>query len=229
MSTVAIIPARGGSKGIKDKNTKIVAGKPLIEWSISQALQSKLISKVIVSTDCTKIALCARNAGAEVPFVRPASLSDDYATTESVMMHFCDWLLDTDQKFENILLIQATSPIRAMGRIDDAIRFFEAGGYDSLLSVSPTHRFFWTNQNKPTASYDYFNRPRRQEISGDKRQFVETGSLYITKIDALLKNKNRLCGKIGMYITPESESYEIDSLLDLKVCESILLALEGEY
>lgn len=228
MSTVAFIPARGGSKGVPGKNIKVIAGKPLIAWSIEQAKQSALIDRVLVSTDSTEIAECAGRYGAEIPFLRPLEISGDTATTESAMLHCCNWLNENNLHFDNFLLIQPTSPIRSEGRFDDAIRFFEAGMYDSLVSVTPSHRFFWQQPESPRASYDYMKRPRRQDIPESQRNYMETGSFYLTRMDALQKSGNRLCGRVGMYLTPEEESYEIDSLLDFKICESILLALAGD-
>lgn len=227
MTTVAFIPARGGSKGVPGKNVKLIAGKPLLAWSIEQAKSASLIDKIVVSTDCPEIAACARQYGAEVPFMRPADISGDTATTESAMLHYCEWLSARGEKFDNFLLVQATSPIRAAGRFDDAIRFFEAEQFNSLLTVTPSHRFFWKNPSAPEASYDFMKRPRRQDIPESDRRYMETGSFYITRWDDLVSTRNRLCGKVGMYITPEEESYEIDSLVDFKVCESIMSALEG--
>ena len=227
MTTVAFIPARGGSKGVPGKNVKLIAGKPLLAWSIEQAKSASLIDKVVVSTDCPEIAACARQYGAEVPFMRPADISGDTATTESAMLHYCEWLSARGEKFDNFLLVQATSPIRAAGRFDDAIRFFEAEQFNSLLTVTPSHRFFWKNPSAPEASYDFMKRPRRQDIPESDRRYMETGSFYITRWDDLVSTRNRLCGKVGMYITPEEESYEIDSLVDFNVCESIMSALEG--
>ncbi|HDS0930928.1 cytidylyltransferase domain-containing protein [Pseudomonas sp. YQ_5] len=228
MATVAFIPARGGSKGIPKKNIRMLAGKPLIAWSIEQAKRSTLIDKVVVSTDCPEIAECALRFGAEVPFLRPSDISGDTASTESAMLHYCDWLVSHDEKFDNFLLIQATSPVRADGRFDDAIRFFKEGQFNSLLTVSPSHRFFWKNPASPQASYDFMSRPRRQDILESERNYLETGSFYITRLDDLIKTRNRLCGRIGMYITPEDESYEIDSLMDFNICECIMLGREAK-
>ena len=138
------------------------------------------------------------------------------------MLHFCEWAGAHGHAFDNLLLIQATSPIRAAGRFDDAIRFFDAGGYDSLLSVTPSHRFFWQKPAAPKASYDHMNRPRRQDIREEERLYMETGSFYITRREMLMQTRNRLCGKIALYSTPEEESYEIDSLVDFSVCETLL-------
>ena len=90
------------------------------------------------------------------------------------------------------------------------------------MTVSLSHRFTWKNPSNPSASYDFMNRPRRQDIKEEDQEYLETGSFYITKTELLVKNNNRLVGKVGMFETPEDESYEIDSLVDFKVCEEIL-------
>ena len=222
MKTIALIPARGGSKGIPKKNIKSLAGKPLIAWSIEQAKKSYQIDDIYVSTDCEEIASIAKKHNAKVPFLRPAELSSDEASTESVMIHFCEYLNSHNIDYDNLLLIQATSPIRAPIRFDDALTFFNEGNYDSLVTATPSHRFFWKNPEAPKSDYDIFNRPRRQDIKEEDRTYMETGSFYITTRKSFNKYKNRLCGKVGVYITPESESYEIDSQLDFDICESIL-------
>ncbi len=222
MSIVAFIPARGGSKGVIQKNIKLLAGKPLIAWSIEQALASNLITRVIVSTDCPEIARVAKEYGAEVPFLRPDSISGDKATTESAMLHCCSYLKEKNEFPELFILVQATSPIRSVNQFDNAILYFKRNNYDSLLTVSPSHRFTWKNPSNPSASYDFTNRPRRQDIKEVDQEYLETGSFYITKTELLVEAENRLVGNIGMFKTPEEESYEIDSLVDFKVCEEIL-------
>ena len=181
MKTVAIIPARSGSKGLPKKNIKLIAGKPLIAWSIEHARMSKLIDEVYVSTDCSNIAEVSKNYGANVPFLRPDNISNDFSTTESVVDHFCDFLHNKQSNYENILLVQCTSPIRAKNRFDDAINNFSTRKLDSLVPVSQTHRFLWKNFDQPCPSYDFERRPRRQDLIGSEKQFVETGSFYLFK------------------------------------------------
>jgi CMP-N,N'-diacetyllegionaminic acid synthase len=222
MSTIAFIPARGGSKGLHKKNIKMLAGKPLIAWSIEQALKSSLIDRVIVSTDCLEIAEVAREYGAEVPFIRPPDISHDTATTESAMLHCCNYLEARNELPNIFVLVQATSPVRSEGQFDNALLYFHKKNYDSLLAVSASHRFTWKKLPESIASYDYMNRPRRQDIKLEDVEYLETGSFYITKTELLIESKNRLVGKIGMFETPEDESYEIDTLVDFIICEEIL-------
>ena len=222
MKTAAFIPARSGSKGLPNKNIKMIAGKPLIAWSIEQARASKLVEKVFVSTDCPEIAELSKSYGATVPFLRPKNLSSDIATTESVINHFCEFLKQNELFYENLLLIQCTSPVRATHRFDDAINYFCKKRLDSLVSVTESHKFFWKNFEKPTASYDYRSRPRRQDIKRVDQSFVETGSFYIFKIEKFLEENNRICGQHGLYLTPEDESFDIDSIIDFSLCEIIL-------
>ncbi|WP_418641892.1 cytidylyltransferase domain-containing protein [Vibrio chaetopteri] len=222
MSVIAFIPARGGSKGVKNKNIKMLAGKPLIAWSIEQALDCDLIDRVIVSTDSYEIADIARKYGAEAPFMRPAEISGDHATTESAMLHCCDYLESKDELPELFILIQATSPVRAKNQLRNAVLNFKSNEFDSMLTVSKSHRFTWKNMEEPSASYNYNMRPRRQDIAEADQEYLETGSFYIVKTNELIKSKNRLVGKIGLFETAEDESYEIDSEIDFIICEEIL-------
>ena len=124
-----------------------------------------------------------------VPFLRPAELAADTSTTESVMLHFCGWMRDHDVKADNLVLLQPTSPIRLPKTLTAAVEFFEHHNFDSLVSVSESHRFFWNRNSRGEAvsSYDYKNRPRRQDIKEVERLWVETGSIYISTIEGLIK------------------------------------------
>lgn len=213
---IAIIPARGGSKGIPGKNIKIFAGKPLIVHSIEQALSTPQIDAVYVSTDDDEIAKISKKAGAEI-INRPKEISGDTATTESAIEHTLSVLKG---KPDIIVLLQATSPLRPKSSIENAIDKFINGNYDSLLSVSPTHRFFWKiKDGQINAEYDYLNRPRRQDIKQEDIKYVENGSIYIFTREHFEKNGNRLGGKIGYIIFPEEYSYEIDNYSDFEFLE----------
>lgn len=224
---LAIIPARGGSKGIPKKNIKLLAGKPLIQWTIEHALNSKHVSRLIVSTDCEDIADISKKLKAEVPFVRPDDISSDTASTESVINHCLEWLsINENYQPDNIVLLQPTSPIRSLDAIDNAFDTFAQKQADSLLSVSKFFHFLWEDCKNPRPLYDFKNRPRRQDIEEKNIKLKENGSIYISTYDNFCKNKNRLGGKIETFIMDEVESLEIDTDLDFKIVETILRSFQ---
>ena len=141
---LAFIPARGGSKGIPNKNIKLFNGKPLIEWTIDSALKSKLISKVIVSSDSQKILSISKKLGAET-VLRPKNISGDFATTESAIKHY---IKNTKESFDTIVLLSPTSPIRKINDIDNAIKEFKSKKLDSCFSASILLDFLIWKLNK---------------------------------------------------------------------------------
>ena len=218
---IVFIPARGGSKGLLNKNIKEFAGEPLIVHTIDYAIKSKMVTEIVVSTDNGKISEISRDAGASI-IKRPSNISTNIATTEIAIEHF---LNSRVKKPDIIVLLQATSPLRPKGSLDEALRHFQKGGYDSLLSICPTHRFFWRvkDDNTAYAEYDYLNRPRRQEMKLEDVRFMENGSLYIFSREHFEKTGNRLGGKIGYVKWPEDYNIEIDTITDFKILEGIFL------
>jgi CMP-N,N'-diacetyllegionaminic acid synthase len=219
---IAIIPARGGSKGIPQKNIKMVAGKPLIAHTLEQSNDSIYIKKTVVSTDDPDIKKISEKFGALI-IDRPKKLSGDEATSVSALQHALEILSTIHHINPDLLvLLQCTSPIRNSSDIDNAIRQFISKNADSMLSVCPSHKFLWKKQGKTASSinFDFQNRPRRQDASP---QFVENGSIYICKPWVLKQYNNILGGIIDLYIMDESSAWEIDTPFDLYVVEQILL------
>lgn len=218
---IAIIPARGGSKGIPRKNIRLLCDKPLIAYTIEAALGSKYVDRVLVSTEDGEIAEIAKQYGAEV-IKRPLELATDSASTEPVLEHVVRYLEKTeDYRADIVVLLQPTSPLRNAGHIDEALETFFTSKYDSLLSVCLSHIFLWKLDRKGvySVSYDFRNRPRRQDRQPEYR---ENGAIYITKYDTLMNKHNRLGGKIGLYVMPDENSWEIDTEFDFRLCEQLV-------
>lgn len=220
---VAIIPARAGSKGIKNKNIIDFCGKPLLAWSVRQALITKEIKNVYISTDGEEIAEIANKYGAKVIW-RPDNLSGDSASSESALLHAVSKMPSVP---DTIVFLQATSPVRRLNDIGNAIAEFQEKRLDSLFSTTLLEDYcIWKNTDTKleSISYDYKMRGRRQER---EPLYLENGSLYIFKTKLLKKHGNRLGGKIGMYQMDRVCSYEIDSSEDISICEYFMRKLMG--
>jgi len=220
MNIIALIPARGGSKGIPKKNIKLFNGEPLVNHSIKYAKNCNFIDEIYVSTDDEEISLISSKAGASV-IKRPINISGDNATTESAIKHT---LKSLSKKPDIIVLLQPTSPYRPKDSLQEALNKFINNNYDSLLSISPTHRFIWSidKKNNLKASYDFLKRPRRQDLKKSEINFIENGSLYIFKYESFLLSENRLGGKIGYVEFDEEFSHEIDTYYDFKFLEGLV-------
>lgn len=223
MKVWAVIPARGGSKGIPNKNLAPLAGVPLLVHSIRTALECSQVERAVVSTDSDEIGAVALRHGAE--FVRrPAELSTDAAATEPALLHVLELARQEQRPLPDIVaLLQPTSPYRKPGTLDRCLAAMEAAGADSLLTACESHSFFWKRAGAlAEALYDYRRRPRRQDIPAAERWCRENGSVYLTRAELLLREKNRLGGRIGLHLMSEEESFEIDTPLDLLVAERIM-------
>ncbi len=222
MSVVCIIPARGGSKGLPKKNILPIAGKPLVAWSIEQALCSKTLGKnVFVSSDSPEILDVAKTFGAKA-IIRPNEISNDSSSSESALVHAYNEIKMQVPDIEYIVFLQPTSPVRSQDDIENAIQKIKADKADSLLSVQPLRDYFIWGKEHDTFSpqnFDYKNRKRRQEI---ETTYLENGSMYIFKPEILLKQNNRLGGKISVYEMDKVHSQQIDDERDLELCEYFL-------
>lgn len=224
MNVVCIIPARGGSKGIPDKNIKMIAGKPLIQWSIEHAVASRAINVgVYVSSDSDDILRVAEKAGA-IPLKRPDELSSDTATSESALKHA---ILEIRKSVhvDYVVFLQCTSPIRKHDDIDNALATMIEQDADSLLSVLKIKDYFvWQDKissfnGASSLNFDYKDRKRRQDLP---TQYLENGSIYIFKPQVLMNSNNRLGGKIALYPMEKFCSQQIDDDAEFMLCESIL-------
>ena len=226
MTILCVIPARGGSKGIPRKNVLPVAGRPLIEWTIQQALACGPHVRVVVSTDDDEIAEVARAAGAEVPFLRPAELAQDTTPTEPVVRHALEHHRATFGEPDAVMLLQATSPIRLPGTLDRAIKEFEESGADSMVGVVAQAPFLWWQGDPPRSDYDVARRPRRQDMTPADLLYRETGSVYLTRPTIYDMEDNRLGGRIALFVMDEIEGVDIDTDVDLALTEATLRDLD---
>ena len=211
----AIIPARGGSKGIPKKNIVDFHGYPLIYHSINYAKQSKLVDEVIVSTDSHEIKKIAEGYNSSI-VDRPENISRDDSSTELAIKHIINELNIHSDSI--IVLLQPTSPIRPIGVLDKMLVNFVNENFDSMVSISPCHPLNWKlKSHELICQYDYENRPMRQQFKKDDFIYDENGSVYIFNPKLIIKNNNRLGGKIGYEIFPEEFGRQIDTFLDLEI------------
>ena len=223
MKIYCIIPLRSGSKGIKNKNIKLLNNKPLAFYAINSAIKSKIFEKVIVATDSLNyiniLKRYSRNKKI-IYFERNKKNATAKSPTENVIFEILNSTTFIGKK-DLIMLIQATSPLIKPKYIIDARKYFLKKKFDSLFSAFSFQKFIWTNKknlNYPI-NYNYKKRPMRQSFG---QFFVENGAFYLFKVDKFLKLKNRLFNKIGVYIMPKKYSIDIDNLNDFKEAELIL-------
>ena len=219
MNIVCIIPARGNSKEVIDKNIINFCGKPLIAWSIEQALASNHITSVYVSSDSDKILNVSIKYGAK-EIKRPDILAQDESSSEEALVHAINEIERSDgNKIDLVVFLQGTSPLRSLGDIDGAINLFIKNNLDSLFSACDLKDLMvWKNVDSKLTSinYDYKNRERRQDM---QKQYGENGSIYLFKPKIIRESMNRLGGKIGTYVMDAWKIHEIDNKEDIGICE----------
>ncbi|WOO41425.1 acylneuraminate cytidylyltransferase [Rubellicoccus peritrichatus] len=220
--TLAIIPARSGSKGVHNKNIRDMCGTPLLGWTISAAIKSTKINRVLVSTDSEQYAQIAHKHGAEAPFLRPNTISNDTASSESALLHALNWLQEKEKYSpEFIVFLQCTSPLTLAEDIDRCVEKLISENADSALTVASSHTFLWKNLSSGAEGINHNKaiRLRRQDM---EPEFRETGAVYAMKTEGFLKHKHRFFGKTILSTVPPERSYEIDNESDWLVCESLL-------
>lgn len=221
MKILAIIPARGGSKGIRNKNTKLLASKPLIAYTIESASQAKL-DRIIVSTDNEKIASISKKMGAEVIW-RPAGISGDFDSSEAALLHAVDFLEKSEgYKADILVMLQCTSPLTLPEDIDGTIQILLDTNADSALAVTPFHYFLWQIDKKGCAVGINHNKDVRLLRQQNNQQYLETGAVYVMRLPKFKKAKHRFFGKTSMFVVPPERCLEIDEPSDLYIAEFLL-------
>lgn len=225
MNILGIIPARGGSKGIPKKNIKPLQGKPLLQYTIEAAKESELISRVILSSDDPEISGVAEKLGLEVPFLRPQELSQDDTPSLEVVKHALNYFADQNEIFDTVCLLQPTSPFRRPGLIDQAIKKFMCGKYDSLLSVREIPTEFnprWIFEEKEDlleiAKEDKII-TRRQDLP---KAYHRDGAIYLTRTEVIMEQNSLYGNKIGFIETTGDPYINIDGPEDWPKAEEIL-------
>jgi CMP-N-acetylneuraminic acid synthetase len=222
MSTIYLIPARGGSKGIKNKNIIEIGKLPLFVWSV---IHAKFLSKkddlIVVNSDNPKILEIAKALDV-LPIKRPKNISGDKSSTEETIFHT---LTEVEQlgHFRFLCLLQPTSPFRTKGTLRKLTNEFNADIYDSVLTVKSVHNLYWKNNKyaKPL----YSSRKMRQDFDN----YAESGMFYKSKISKIISSKNRVSGKTLLVENKEIESTEIDTQFDLKIANLLIHELEADW
>ncbi len=224
-SILAIIPARSGSKGLANKNIRLLFGKPLIVWTIEQAFASNHIDKIIISTDDEEIAEVSRKTGADVPFIRPKELATDETSSMDVVLHAIDWIEKFDKAYDLIILLQPTSPNRISEDIDNSIELIFHKNASSIVSVCKVdHHPHWSNTLPPDGCMVNFVRTEiayqnRQELSNFYRL---NGAIYLAYCDYLKTQKSFFGDETYAYIMPGERSIDIDCQIDFEFAEFLL-------
>jgi CMP-N,N'-diacetyllegionaminic acid synthase len=227
LRVVALVPARGGSKGIPRKNIRLLAGKPLLQYTIEAARSARLVDRIVLTTDDTEIAEVGRRLGIDVPFLRPVELAGDATPTLPVVEHALRWLEAAGDRFDAVAILQPTSPLRSATLIDDCIELLERSKADTVMTVLPVpaeHNPHWvffqdsagllrlsTGERAPIA--------RRQELPP---AFHREGSVYVTRRDVVLGEGAILGSRVMGFPVDPGRSVNLDETKDWERAERLL-------
>lgn len=226
MKTLGIIPARGGSKGVPGKNIKLLGGKPLLQYTLESAQASKLLSKVVLSSDDPLIIGTAQELGLEAPFLRPAELAQDDTPSLDVILHALQFFKDQGELFDAVCLLQPTTPFRREGLLDEALEKFSREAQDSLVSVREVPAEYnphWIFEEKDgqlkIATGDEEIIPRRQELP---KAYHRDGAIYLTRSQVVLEQHSLYGKSIGYIDTTGNPYVNIDTPEDWHQAEEFL-------
>jgi CMP-N,N'-diacetyllegionaminic acid synthase len=218
---LAVVMARGGSKGLPGKNLLPLAGRPVVAWSVAAARGSRLVDRTVLSTDDSAIAAAGREAGAEVPFLRPPGLATDAASIHDGVIHALD---QVGPGFDYVVMLQAASPMRMSVDIDRAIETCVAAAAPACLSVSPIEKVYWTftldsaGRLKPLLGAEWQTR-RRQDLP---QAYAPNGAVYVARIEWYRQNRIFLAPDTVAYVMPPERSFDIDTAMDMKIISALL-------
>ena len=223
---LAIIPARGGSERIPKKNILNLSGKPLISWTIEAALASEYIDDVVVSTDDNEILTIAKKYGAKVPFIRPDKFSSNDASSISVVLHAIEFFQKVDERYDYIVLLQPTSPLRTVKNIDESIELLQQKKCDAIVSVcNVDHSPLWCNTIPSSGSLSNF---LDEQVLNSRSQDLESyfrlnGAIYLCKIERILNEKTFFIkDNIYSYKMNRENSIDIDEMIDFNIAEMLM-------
>ena len=231
-SILAIIPARGGSKGLEEKNIRPLLRKPLIAWTMEQALANKYFDKVVVSTDDNEIAKISKKYGAEVPFMRPKELATDDSRVIDAIFHALDFFVRKNLKFDYLALLEPTSPLRKNDDLDKAIKKLidNENIAESVISVgeiSLEHPLYAKRIDKKGYVRPFLEMRKATSLRQVlPKAYFPYGVIYISKVSAMRKFKTVYPDRILPFFIERWQCYEINDIWDLKCVESILSALK---
>lgn len=224
-SVMALITARGGSKGLPRKNIAELGGKPLIAWSIEAAQQSRFVDRTVLSSDDDDIIAVAKEFGCEVPFRRPAELAADHVATDPVIVHALEHV---SQRFDYIVLLQPTSPLRLASDIDGCLALCEERGAPASISVSPVKPVEWMYRVDKIGALQ----PVVSGVVASQRQqlpqtWAINGAVYVAQVDWYLRNRTFLTPDTLAWQMPSERSIDIDTEIDLIVARALCAAVRA--
>ncbi len=226
LDVIAIIPARGGSKGLPQKNVLNLNGKPLIAYTIEAALRAEQIERVIVTTDDMNIAKIAKEYGAEVPFIRPEYLASDMASAVDVYIHAVEFLMQEGIEIEKFMVLLPTAPLRTERHINSAMELFEKEKAETLISMkeaeTPVTWYYKMDATKRVENAGYGEGDAIANRQMNKTLYVPNGAIYILDYHLLKEKRTYYSMNTVAYIMSAKDSIDIDTKLDFEFAEYIM-------
>lgn len=224
---LAIIPARGGSKGLPGKNIKLLNGKPLISYTIEAALKAKEIDKVIVTTDSIEIADVAKKYGADIPFIRPKYLAEDNSSAVDVYLHAAEYIMNNyGCDLQNFVVLLPTAPLRDESEIDNAIRMWKAKNATTLISMVeaeiPASWYYRMNEDGLIKNAGFDEKKAIKNRQANDKYYIPNGAIYILDYDLLREKRTYYTKDTLGYIMPRKKSVDIDSIDDFEYVEYLM-------